>query len=221
MADIPLVPFIPDSSLHDLLTARFYMSRIEAFALTMCMFDHYINIKNTSLFLSLCPLVPFLIQVGANLVQHSKITMTFNRQQRSTGEAAIEFTVLLLLNFCFTSIINLEFNGNPTLHIFYNKFNKSKLLWPTDRKPWKALGQVNERIITVREKNGTLKYGFVIIVIKIVGYNDPEALGPLKRARKTDLCLTVYKACLRLWKYPWRLGRASDCRFSRYLNFLL
>lgn len=39
-----------------------------------------------------------------------------------------------------------------------------------------------------------MKYGFVITLIKIVGYNDPEALGTLKKARKTDLCLTVYKA---------------------------
>lgn len=47
-----------------------------------------------------------------------------------------------------------------------------------------------------------VKYGFVIIPLKIVGYNDPEALGTLKKARKTDLCLTVYEACLWLWKYP-------------------
>lgn len=40
-----------------------------------------------------------LTQVGVNLVQHSKITMTFNRQQRSIEEAAIQVTVLLLLNF--------------------------------------------------------------------------------------------------------------------------
>lgn len=39
-----------------------------------------------------------------------------------------------------------------------------------------------------------MKYGFVITLIKFVGYNDPEALGTLKKARKTDLCLTVYKA---------------------------
>lgn len=69
-----------------------------------------------------------------------------------------------------------------------------------------------------KEKNDMVKYGFVIIPLKIVGYNDPEALGTLKKARKTDLCLTVYEACLWLWKYPWLLGRAFDCRFSRYLN---
>lgn len=42
-----------------------------------------------------------------------------------------------------------------------------------------------------------------------MGNNDPETLGTLKKARKTDLCLTVYKACLWLWKYPWLLGRSS------------
>lgn len=71
------------------------------------------------------------------------------------------------------------------------------------------------------EKNDIVKYGFVIILIKIVEYNDPEALGALKKARKTDLCLTDCEACLWLWKYPWLLGRASDCRFSHYLNSLL
>ena len=41
------------------------------------------------------------------------------------------------------------------------------------------------------EENDIEKYGFVIILIKIVGYNDPEVLGTLNEARKTDLCLTV------------------------------
>lgn len=35
-----------------------------------------------------------------------------------------------------------------------------------------------------KERNDIVKYGFVIILIKIVGYNDPEALGTFKRLEK-------------------------------------
>ena len=51
------------------------------------------------------------------------------------------------------------------------------------------------------EKND-IKYGFVIILIKMLEYNDREAVGTLRKVTKTDFCLTVYKACLWLWKYP-------------------
>lgn len=48
-----------------------------------------------------------------------------------------------------------------------------------------------------------MKYGFVIILIKIVGYNDPETLGTLRKARKTD-CLRGLPLAVEISLTAWQ-----------------
>lgn len=60
-----------------------------------------------------------------------------------------------------------------------------------------------------KDKNDIVKYGFVITLIKIVEYNDPEALGTVKKPRKTDLSLTMWgqpvavEISLTAWQGLW------------------
>ncbi len=78
---------------------------------------------------------------------------------------------------------NLQFNGNPTWHIFIIDSIKQtfmtyrqKAMKNTQSSKWKNNNS--------KEKIDIVKCGFVIILIKIVGYNDPEASGTLKRLQK-------------------------------------
>lgn len=71
------------------------------------------------------------------------------------------------------------------------------------------------------EKNDIVKYGFVIILIKIVEYNDPEALGTLKKVEKQTCVWQSMRPASGCGNIPDCLAGASDCRFSHYLNSLL
>lgn len=78
--------------------------------------------------------------------------MTFNRQQRSIEEAAIQVTVLLLLNFVLQVLSTLSsMETQPCTYFTINSIKENFYDLQTESHE-KALGQVNERIITVREK---------------------------------------------------------------------